>query len=213
MNHDSDSAQSNCARRVVARPAPTCAPTRCLGDPAFFANLTWASKDIFVLPLVVWRRLCLRTMLRSKQHIAVRVKERLRNKVQEDGVDLALRRSRHMLRQGLSCWIVALAVSPFTAPFRTCDLSALLAKHAEAEHGPQATNLDADAGITVASSIAWLHPSEPPVTGRARFVVGPPSASLAISCLLFDAASQSPLGMHLKPFRAPNGVLDGILRI
>ena len=122
-----------------------------------------------------------------------------------------------MFRQALSCWIVALALSPFTAPFCTCDFSTLLAtlsaKHAEAEHEPQLTHVDADAAITVASRLALPHSSEPPVTGRARFVVGLPSASLAIPCLLFEAAVQGPLGVHLKPFRAPNCDLVGTLRI
>ena len=117
-----------------------------------------------------------------------------------------------MFRQVLSCWLVVLALSPFTAPFCTCDLSTLLAKHAGAEHEPQWTYVDADAATTVASPMALLHPSEPPVTGRARFVAGPPSTSLAIPCLPFDTAVQGPLGVHL-PFRAPNCVLVGTLRI
>jgi hypothetical protein len=79
-----------------------------------------------------------------------------------------------MLRRVVASSLVALALSPFTAPFCTCDLSTLVAGHARHVTPPETfafpTVITLDTSVIPAdSSLAEIQLSEPPTAARARF--------------------------------------------
>jgi len=94
-----------------------------------------------------------------------------------------------MFRRLVASWFVVLALSPFTAPFVTCDLSAFRPE-------PRTPHLRADAPLalpaTLVSSPAQSHSTEPPAAGRARFVVRQQSASFLFPSNEFRAALSRP---------------------
>jgi hypothetical protein len=97
-----------------------------------------------------------------------------------------------------SCFIV-LALSPFTAPFSTCDLSALRADPPR-QRLRETTPVPLP-GTVVTSSIPERD-SEPPAAGRARFVVSQQSASFFFPSTAFGAVMSrrsNGAALHLAP--------------
>src|SRR5713226_4189997 len=74
-----------------------------------------------------------------------------------------------MLRRAFAYWLLALAVSPFTAPFSTCELSTLSAERTGEE--ARVTRFPAPAAILVDASLPPVQQLDPPVAGRAKFFV------------------------------------------
>jgi hypothetical protein len=104
-----------------------------------------------------------------------------------------------MFRRLVASWFVLLALSPFTAPFVTCDLSAFRAE-------PRKAHLRADAPLglpaTIESSSARAHAHEPPAAGRARFAVSQQSTSFLLPANQFGSVLSRPsdrAAIHLAP--------------
>jgi hypothetical protein len=90
------------------------------------------------------------------------------------------------LRRVIAWWLFLLALSPFTAPFSTCDLSMLT--NSDAVHARIAI-LSPLAGTLVDELVAQLYSPEGPVAGRTKFVVTTSSQSTPVKFAALDTAS------------------------
>jgi hypothetical protein len=101
-----------------------------------------------------------------------------------------------VLRRFLAYVLIALAFSPFTRPFSTCDLSALFTKPitgAFISQAPRWASLDTrvmrtqvPAVESVDDALLQVRSAEPPVVGRARFATTSPASNLTYATP-FDA--------------------------
>ena len=73
------------------------------------------------------------------------------------------------LRKAVAVWLLLLALSPFTAPFSTCDLSTF--SSASATAGLHIGKLSPLAETLVDEALAQLQSPESPAAGRAKFFV------------------------------------------
>jgi hypothetical protein len=72
-------------------------------------------------------------------------------------------------RKAVAWWLLLLALSPFTAPFSTCDLSMFSVSHQKV--GEHIAKLSARAETLVDEALAQLQSPESPAAGRTKFVV------------------------------------------
>src|SRR5690242_2843565 len=79
------------------------------------------------------------------------------------------------VRKTIALWLVLLALSPFTAPFSTCDLSAL--STGDSNQSAPAAKLITFAQTAV-DALLTSHSQELPAAGRTRFVVRSAAACL-----------------------------------
>jgi len=80
------------------------------------------------------------------------------------------------LRKAVAVWLLLLALSPFTAPFSTCDLSTFSTTDATA--GVHIGKLSPLAETLIDEALAQLQSPESPVAGRAKFFVNSETAAL-----------------------------------
>jgi len=73
------------------------------------------------------------------------------------------------LRKAVAVWLFLLALSPFTAPFSTCDLSTL--SGVSATDALHIGKLSPRAETLVDEALAQLQSPESPVAGRGKFFV------------------------------------------
>jgi hypothetical protein len=105
-----------------------------------------------------------------------------------------------MLRRVFAFWLVILALSPFTAPFCTCDLSTLPSE--QATHRRVVTDSTAASESVRGLSMSMASPAESPVAGRAKFFVTSQHHSLSGLLILFGSAARAyalPIDRHLFP--------------
>jgi hypothetical protein len=89
---------------------------------------------------------------------------------------LCLVRQQMPVRKAVALWVLLLALSPFTAPFATCDLSAL--SSATARQNACTGKVSPGAAMLVDVVVAQGQSPESPASGRAKFVVNSPSFGL-----------------------------------
>jgi hypothetical protein len=76
----------------------------------------------------------------------------------------------HMaVRKTVAWWLLLLALSPFTAPFSTCDLTMFFVSHQNA--GEHIARLSPRAETLVDDALAQLQSPESPAAGRTKFFV------------------------------------------
>lgn len=80
------------------------------------------------------------------------------------------------LRKAAALWLLLLALSPFTAPFSTCDLSTL--SNGYIPRDPHIGKLSRSAETVVDELLAQLQSPEAPAAGRTKFFVTSQSAVL-----------------------------------
>jgi hypothetical protein len=96
------------------------------------------------------------------------------------------------LRKVAALWLLLLALSPFTAPFSTCDLSTFSA--ACATDGLHIGKLSPLAETLVDEALAQLQSPESPVAGRAKFFVRSEATALPHASLHLDLRGQRTCG-------------------
>jgi hypothetical protein len=84
-------------------------------------------------------------------------------------------------RKAVAVWLLLLALSPFTAPFSTCDLSTF--SNASATEGLHIGKLSPLAETLVDEALAQLQSPESPVAGRAKFFVHSEASAVPHSSL------------------------------
>jgi hypothetical protein len=72
-------------------------------------------------------------------------------------------RNTPMLGNVIAAWLIFLTLSPFTAPFPTCELAILFTEHAPPGHGPSPPTSLADAALSQALPLVRT-------SGRVRFI-------------------------------------------
>jgi hypothetical protein len=109
-------------------------------------------------------------------------------------------------RKAVAVWLLLLALSPFTAPFSTCDLSALSSRSPTG--GFHFGTLSPPSETLVDEAIAQLQSPESPVAGRAKFFVTLEAATLPLVSLQRDPRASHPPGSSQSRSRAttPTGL-------
>jgi hypothetical protein len=103
-----------------------------------------------------------------------------------------------MLRKALAVSLVALAVSPFTAPFETCDISVLfVAGAAAAPTVEMGLVLAARSAPPASLSSTWVQPASS-IEGRTRFVFAAGRGTAAVR-LAPRGTSLAPAVSRLDP--------------
>jgi hypothetical protein len=146
---------------------------------------------------------------RERRRIQVENSEKKCRPCQHDksiiGADLAdAFQKTSMLGKVISAWLVFLTLTPFTAPFPTCDLTIFLTGHAPAPvHGTSQSASVTDA--TLSQALPLVRPS-----GRVRFVAISESRATSYEVVLRAAA----FAQSLRPTSScPLPVSLPILRI
>jgi len=92
------------------------------------------------------------------------------------------------LRKAVAVWLLLLALSPFTAPFSTCDLSTF--SNGSATEGLHIGKLSPLAETLVDEALAQLQSPESPAAGRAKFFVQSEASALPHSLLHLGLRAQ-----------------------
>lgn len=92
------------------------------------------------------------------------------------------------LRKTVAVWLLLLALSPFTAPFSTCDLSVF--SNGSATEGLHIGKLFPLAETLVEKALAQLQSPESPVAGRAKFFVHTEATALPQTSLHLGLRAQ-----------------------
>jgi hypothetical protein len=85
-----------------------------------------------------------------------------------------------MVHKAFAVWLLALALSPFTTPFSTCDLRVFFSSRSQDAGAPRSGHM----ALTIAPSAALPEAAlaVPPLTGRIR--IASSASATAITCLL-----------------------------
>src|SRR5262249_45044924 len=94
------------------------------------------------------------------------------------------------LRKTIAVWLLLLALSPFTAPFSTCDLSTFSLAHAAS--GVRVGKLSPLSETLIDEALAELQSSESPVAGRTRFLIHSEAAALLHAPVALGLRDQHP---------------------